>query len=85
MFNLESDYKNASFWKQINLAKTTYATSPAKRWQALAAAEKQLVVKDAFVAPLYQAGYSYLLNSKVQGFRLSPYGTVAYYWDVKLK
>ena len=85
LFNLESDYKNASFWKQINLAKTTYATSPAKRWQALAAAEKQLVVKDAFVAPLYQAGYSYLLNSKVQGFRLSPYGTVAYYWDVKLK
>lgn len=85
LFNLETDYKNKNFWKQINLAKTTYANQPAKRQAALVAAEKQLVQKDAFAAPLYQAGVSYLLNSKVKGFRLSPYGTVAYYWDVKIK
>ncbi|CCK85285.1 Oligopeptide ABC superfamily ATP binding cassette transporter, binding protein [Lactobacillus equicursoris DSM 19284 = JCM 14600 = CIP 110162] len=85
LFNLETDYKNKNFWKQINLAKTTYATQPAKRQAALVAAEKQLVQKDAFTAPLYQAGVSYLLNSKVKGFRLSPYGTVAYYWDVQIK
>ena len=85
LFNLESDYKNSTFWKEINQAKSTYATQPAKRQASLIAAEKQLIQKDAFAAPLYQAGVSYLLKSKVTGFRLSPYGTVAYYWDVKIK
>lgn len=85
LFNLESDYKNSAFWKEINQAKSTYATQPAKRQASLIAAEKQLIQKDAFAAPLYQAGVSYLLKSKVTGFRLSPYGTVAYYWDVKIK
>lgn len=85
LFNLESDYRNTNFQKQIDLARSTYATNPKKRLNALINAEKQLIQKDAFAAPLYQAGVSYLLKSKVDGFQLSPYGNVAYYWNVKIK
>ncbi len=38
-----------------------------------------------FAAPLFQQGTSYLLNKIVKGFQLSPYGNVAYYWNVKMK
>lgn len=85
LFNLEQDYKNRNFWHQIDLARSTYAAKPKQRLQALIAAERQLIQKDAFAAPLYQAGASYLLKSDVQGFKLSPYGNVAYYWNVKMK
>lgn len=85
LFNLQPDYHNDNFWHQIELAKSVYATNPKKRLQALINAENQLIKKDAFAAPLYQAGVSYLLNKKVTGFQLSPYGNVAYYWNVKIK
>lgn len=85
LFNLAPDYHNTNFWKQINLARSTYATDPHKRLTALINTEKQLIQKDAFAAPLFQAGTSYLLNKKVTGFQLSPYGNVAYYWNVKLR
>lgn len=85
MFNLESDYHNTNFWKQIGLSCSTYATNPKKRLKALINAEKQLIQKDDFAAPLYQAEVPYLLKSKVDGFQLSPYGNVAYYWNVKIK
>lgn len=85
LFNLALDYHNANFWKQINLARSTYATNPQKRLNALINAETQLIKKDAFAVPLYQAGASYLLKSNVKGFQLSPYGNVAYYWNVQMK
>lgn len=85
LFNLAPDYHNANFWKQIDLARSTYATDPQKRLNALVNAEKQLIQKDAFAAPLFQQGTSYLLNKRVKGFQLSPYGNVAYYWNVKMK
>lgn len=85
LFNLNTDYRNTSFWKEINLARTTYATNPKKRLNALASAEAQLIKKDAFAVPLYQAGAAYLLKSKIAGFQLSPYGNVAYYWNVHIK
>ena len=85
LFNLEQDYKNKNFWHQIDLARSTYVAQPKQRLQALIAAENQLIKKDAFAAPLYQAGASYLLKSKVKGFKLSPYGNVAYYWNVEIK
>lgn len=85
LFNLAPDYHNANFWKQINLARSTYATNPQKRLNALINAETQLIKKDAFAVPLYQAGASYLLKSNVKGFQLSPYGNVAYYWNVQMK
>lgn len=85
LFNLEQDYHNQNFWHQIDLARSTYATKPSQRLNALIAAENQLIKKDAFAVPLYQGGASYLLNSRVKGFQLSPYGNVAYYWNVRMK
>ena len=83
LFNLEQDYRN--FWHQIDLVRSTYANDPKQRLQALINAERQMIQKDAFATPLYQAGASYLLKPNVQGFKLSPYGNVAYYWNVKMK
>ncbi|MBP2057939.1 oligopeptide transport system substrate-binding protein [Lactobacillus colini] len=83
LFNLAPDYHNDNFWNQIKLAQSTYATNPKKRLAALINAETQLVKKDAFAVPLYQAGASYLLKSDIKGFQLSPYGNVAYYWNVE--
>ncbi len=85
LFNLEPDYHNRNFWHQINLARANDAVKPKKRLQDLSGAERQLVQKDAFVAPLYQASNAYLLKSKVKGFQLSPYGNVAFYWHVRIK
>ena len=85
LFNLEQDYRNHNFWHQIDLARSTYANDPKQRLQALINAERQMIQKDAFATPLYQAGASYLLKPNVQGFKLSPYGNVAYYWNVKMK
>ena len=48
LFNLQPDYHNDNFWHQIDMAKTTYATNPKKRLQALINAENQLIKKDAF-------------------------------------
>lgn len=84
LFNLQTDYTNNDFWHQIDLAQSTYATDPQKRLDALIKAENQLIKKDAFATPLYQAGAAYLLNSKIKGFQLSPYGNVAYYWNVQV-
>ena len=85
LFNLEQDYRNRNFWHQIDLVRSTYANDPKQRLQALINAERQMIQKDAFATPLYQAGASYLLKPNVQGFKLSPYGNVAYYWNVKMK
>lgn len=79
LFNLEQDYRNRNFWHQIDLVRSTYANDPKQRLQALINAERQSAT------PLYQAGASYLLKPNVQGFKLSPYGNVAYYWNVKMK
>lgn len=85
LFNLEQDYRNRNFWHQIDLVRSTYANDPKQRLQALINAERQMIQRDAFATPLYQAGASYLLKPNVQGFKLSPYGNVAYYWNVKMK
>ncbi|GAA0038725.1 hypothetical protein EFR95_09285 [Lactobacillus amylovorus] len=82
---MEQDYRNHNFWHQIDLARSTYANDPKQRLQALINAERQMIQKDAFATPLYQAGASYLLKPNVQSFKLSPYGNVAYYWNVKMK
>ncbi|MFT8837418.1 peptide ABC transporter substrate-binding protein [Liquorilactobacillus satsumensis] len=84
-YHLNDDYQNSNFRKLLNQAATTYATDPAKRWNTLIQAEKQLLQTDAFTAPVYQGGMSYLLKNKVKGLQISPYGTVLFYRNVELK
>ncbi|KRL05347.1 peptide ABC transporter substrate-binding protein [Liquorilactobacillus oeni] len=84
-YHLDDDYNNSNFRNLLNQAATTYATNPTKRWDTLIQAEKQLLQKDAFTAPVYQGGMSYLLKNKVKGLQISPYGTVLFYRNVEIK
>jgi oligopeptide transport system substrate-binding protein len=84
-YHLDDDYNNSNFRNLLNEAATTYATNPTKRWNTLIQAEKQLIQKDAFTAPVYQGGMSYLLKSKVKGLQISPYGTVLFYRNASIK
>lgn len=84
-YHLDDDYNNSNFRSLLNTAATTYATNPTKRWSTLIKAEKQLIKTDAFTAPVYQGGMSYLLKNKVKGLQISPYGTVLFYRNVKIK
>lgn len=47
-------YNSKEYDKLVKDASTTYANDPAKRWQALADAEKLVVGTDAAIAPVYQ-------------------------------
>lgn len=85
LFNLAQDYHNDNFWNEIDNARSKYATNPKMRLQSLIKAENQLIKKDAFAVPLYQSATSYLLNSNVKNFQLSPYGNVVYYWNTSVK
>ncbi|MFT8727901.1 MAG: peptide ABC transporter substrate-binding protein [Liquorilactobacillus ghanensis] len=84
-YHLDDDYNNSNFRNLLNEAATTYATNPTKRWSVLIQAEKQLIQKDAFTAPVYQGGMSYLLKKKVKGLQISPYGTVLFYRNASIK
>ena len=67
-------YSNAEYDKLVEQARTEFANDPAKRREALIQAETIGVKQDAIVAPIYQAATSYLLNPKVQGFDVMPFG-----------
>lgn len=84
-YHLDDDYNNSNFRNLLDKASTTYATNPTKRWSTLIQAEKQLLQKDAFTAPVYQGGMSYLLKSKVKDLQISPYGTVLFYRNASIK
>ncbi|KRL01162.1 peptide ABC transporter substrate-binding protein [Liquorilactobacillus capillatus] len=84
-YHINDDYNNSNFRNLLDKAATTYATDPVRRWSTLIEAEKQLLQKDAFTAPVYQGGMSYLLKSKVKGLQISPYGTVLFYRNASIK
>lgn len=84
-YHLTTDYKNKTYWADLNKAATTYATNTTKRWQTLIDAEKQVVQKDAFMVPVYQGSMSYLLKSKVKGLQISPYGSILFYRNVHIQ
>jgi len=84
-YHLNTDYKNKTYLKDMANARGKYATEPVKRFAALKDAEKQLVQRDAFTAPVFQGSNAYLLNSKIKGLAVSPYGTTLFYRDVQFK
>lgn len=83
-YHLNTDYKSEEFWNDLNKAATEYATDPTKRWETLINAETHLIKDDAYTAPVYQGSMTYLLNTRVKGLTISPYGTVLFYRDVEL-
>ena len=54
------------------------------RWEAMKEAEALLIGEDAAVAPLYQQGNTYLINSKVSGIETHSVGVPFIYKNVKI-
>ncbi|MBD3948243.1 peptide ABC transporter substrate-binding protein [Tuanshanicoccus lijuaniae] len=69
-----AEYSNEEVDKLINQARNEYANDPAKRREALIAAEKIMVEEDAVVSALYQVSTSFLLSQDVKNFEIMPFG-----------
>lgn len=80
-----SKYENANYDKKLTTITATLATQPTERWQKMQQAEKQLIQQDAALAPVYQAGVSYLQRSSIHGLQLSKFGSIVDYKYVTIK
>ncbi|MFC6171237.1 peptide ABC transporter substrate-binding protein [Loigolactobacillus jiayinensis] len=80
-----SKYDNTSYDKKLTAITETLATEPTARWQKMQQAEKQLIQQDAALAPVYQAGVSYLQRSSIHGLQLSKFGSIVDYKYVTVK
>ncbi len=63
---------------------TTLAGDAEARWEAMKEAEDLLLATDAAIAPLYQAGYAYLINPKVVGLEDHAIGITFVYKNVDI-
>ncbi|MFP7168789.1 peptide ABC transporter substrate-binding protein [Terribacillus sp. 7520-G] len=66
-------YSSEEYDSLVEKAANEDATDPEARWQDFLDAEKVLL-DDAAIAPLYQAGYSYLVSPKMKGVFSNPAG-----------
>lgn len=74
-----SGYASESYDQGLAEARTTLANDPAARWDLLKELEKQLIVEDTAVLPLYQGEVAYLKTDRLQGVQVFPFGrTVSY-------
>lgn len=74
-------YNSKEYDKLVKDAGTTYANDPAKRWQALADAEKLVVGTDAAIAPVYQRTRIGLQQPYVKDFVIHNFGAdYSYKW-----
>lgn len=74
-------YASEKYDKLVTDAQTIYATEPAKRWKAMADAEKTLIEEDAALAPIYQRGTMALQKPYVKGLVKHNFGAqYSYKW-----
>lgn len=74
-----SGYASESYDQGLREARTTLATNPAERWKKLQELEKQLIVQDTAVLPLYQGAVAYLESPRIENLQIFPFGrTVSY-------
>lgn len=78
------DYASATYDELVKSSSTTLAADAEGRWAAMKEAEDLLLADDAVIAPLYQAGYSYLINTKVTGIEPHAIGTPFIYKNVSI-
>ncbi|RDI47770.1 peptide ABC transporter substrate-binding protein [Falsibacillus pallidus] len=73
-------YSNPEYDKLISDAKTTLATDPQARWEALQKAEK-ILMDDAAISPLYQRAKAVLQQKYVKDLYVHPFGPeFSYKW-----
>ena len=74
-----SGYASERYDQGLQEARTTLANDPVARWDLLKELEKQLIVEDTAVLPLYQGVVAYLKTDRLQGVQVFPFGrTVSY-------
>lgn len=74
-----SGYASESYDQGLQEVRTTLATDPAARWKNLQELEKQLIVQDTAVLPLYQGAVAYLESPRLENLQIFPFGrTVSY-------
>lgn len=78
------NFTNDKYDELVKASSTTLAADAARRWEAMKEAEDILLDQFAGIAPLYQAGYSYLINPKVTGIEPHAIGTPFIYKNVKI-
>ncbi|MFD2215394.1 peptide ABC transporter substrate-binding protein [Metabacillus endolithicus] len=83
--NNKMAYSNEQYDKLLEDAQYTYATEPAKRFEALQQAEKIVLEEDAALAPVYQRSSNVLVADKVEGFTYHFIGPEYSYKWVKIK
>ncbi|HZH59536.1 MAG TPA: peptide ABC transporter substrate-binding protein [Metabacillus sp.] len=83
--NNKMAYSNEKYDKLLEDAQYTYATDPAKRFEALQEAEKVVLEEDAALAPVYQRSSNVLVADKVEGFTYHFIGPEYSYKWVKIK
>lgn len=76
LFTSNNSYNNgkwgsAEYDKLIQDSKTTYATDPEKRWDALLKAQEILTEQQGII-PIYQRAQTHLVNSKIKDLQYSP-------------
>ncbi|MCR2446364.1 hypothetical protein NSP53_23765, partial [Salmonella enterica] len=65
-----SGYASERYDQGLQEARTTLANDPAARWDLLKELEKQLIVEDTAVLPLYQGAVAYLKTDRLQGVQV---------------
>lgn len=83
--HLKDDYDNPNYWNNLEKVLVTNTNEFSKRRGFIIAAEKDLVGKDAFVAPLFQQGNGYLLNPNLRCVGFVPYGSACILRDAWIK
>ncbi len=78
------NFENETYDALTISSSTTLAGEPEARWEAMKEAEDLLLAQEAAIAPLYQAGYSYLINTKVSGIEPHAIGVPFIYKNVQI-
>lgn len=79
--NNKMGYSNPEYDRLIKEAKTTLATDPVARFEAMQEAERILLEEDAAIGPLYQRGTAQLMQEYVKNVYIHPFGPdYSYKW-----
>ena len=78
------NYASAAYDELTVASASTLAGDAEGRWAAMKEAEDLLLDTDAAIAPLYQAGYAYLINPKVSGIEDHAIGITFIYKNVQI-
>ena len=78
------NYENEDYDALTISSSTTLAGDAEGRWEVMKEAEDLLLAQEAAITPLYQAGYSYLINTNVTGIEPHAIGVPFIYKNVEI-